>query len=92
MTTYWTRAEHAELPDAVMPVDAVESYPGWTAVGEPADNPDVLHAAIEREQFLAALDGPAVTPPAAPVPTPSASKTGAGTPESSAPAGADPKE
>lgn len=94
MTAYFTRARHAELGDAVLPVAAMESYPEWEAVGEPADNPDVLHAAIEHEQIAAALaaesEAPAQAAPKA-APKPPQADAPASDPDP-APSGADPKE
>lgn len=97
MTVYWTRARHAELGDVVLPADAVESYPGWEAVGEPSDDQDALRAEIARDKAadaelaeLASETGAAPYSP--PTPAPSAPKSGADASESSAPAGADPKE
>jgi hypothetical protein len=98
MTVFWTRARHAELGDTVLPAEAVESYPGWEAVGEPTAEADALHADLERERAVAAAEAEAAqqsAPPAPPAPsTPPATvpKSGTATPETSAPAGADPKE
>lgn len=98
MSVYWTRASHPDLPDVVVPLDAMESYPEWEAVGEPSDDVDALRAELEREQVAAALDAliaesasaPALSSPApemsAPAPEP------APEPESPTPSGADLKE
>jgi hypothetical protein len=95
MTVFWTRARHAELGDTVLPTEAVESYPGWEAVGEPTAEADALHAAIERERAVAAAEAEAAqqsAPPAPSTPPATVPKSGTATPETSAPAGADPKE
>jgi hypothetical protein len=99
MSVFWTRVRHALLGDAVMPVAAVESYPGWEAVGEPTTEADALHADIERERAVAAAEAEAEAeaaqqsaPPAPSTPSATVPKSGTATPESSAPAGADPKE
>lgn len=98
MSVYWIRAFHAELDrEVVMPLEAIAHHSGWEQVGEPSDDPDALRADLARDQAVAAAEaeaalatGEAMPPP--PAPKPSAPKTGADTPESSAPAGADPKE
>lgn len=91
MSVYWTRARHAELGETVLPADAVESYPGWEAVGEPCDDVDSLRAALAKEQAMAAAEA-AAAPTPSPAPPPPAPKTGADKPEPEAPSGADQKE
>lgn len=97
MSVFWTRARHAELGDTVLPAAAVESYPGWEAVGEPSTDDVALRRAITADQAADAeladlADEIGAPPPVFPPPTASVPKTGADAPESSAPAGADPKE
>lgn len=99
MSVFWTRARHAELGDVVLPAAAVESYPGWEPVGQPSDDPDALHAEIDREQTatrLAALEPPQMTDTSglSVLRRQPATPGDAAVPdsESSAPAGADPKE
>lgn len=97
MSVFWTRARHAELGDTVLPVAAVESYPGWEAVGEPSTDDVALRRAIAADQAAdAALAALAVEtgapPPVFRAPIASTSETGTDASESSAPAGADPKE
>lgn len=82
MAADFTRARHPELPPTVLPMAAVQVYPGWEAYGEPSPNPDELWAAIAAEADA--------EPPAAPSPTPKRGSAPAA--ETPAPAGAAPKE
>lgn len=92
MSVYWTRASHPELPDVVLPLDAMESYPGWEAIGEPSDDVDALRAELEREQVAASIAALIADTASAPVAPPPAPETSAPDPESPTPSGADPKE
>lgn len=93
MAVYWTRAHHPELGDVVLPLDAMESYPEWEAVGEPSTDDVALRAELEREQLAASLaaetEEPAPATPAAAAPAPTKPTTD---PKPPAPSGADPKE
>lgn len=94
MSVLWTRVRHPELGETVLPVAAVESCPGWEAVGEPTEDPDALRSAMAHEQLVrdaeAATTAPAPAP--APVSAPAAPKATTTTTESAAPSGADQKE
>ena len=96
MSVYWTRASHPDLPDVVLPVAAMESYPEWEAIGEPSTDVDALRAELEREQVAARMEAliaasaPAPVEPS-PAPEPAAPEFDP-EPESPTPSGADPKE
>jgi hypothetical protein len=54
MPALHTRAYHSGLDrTVVMPLEAVAEMPGWEPVGEPADDPLPLQAALEAENEAA---------------------------------------
>jgi len=94
MSAYWTRARHPELPDVVVPLDAMDSYPEWEAVGEPSTDVDALRAELEREQVAASIAALVAESASAHIAPPQAPEMSAPDPEpeSPTPSGADPKE